>query len=50
VGAAIFEVTALLGAANDRSLLLGDDAVYARARAALGAALVARGADPATLS
>ncbi|TWH26569.1 hypothetical protein L600_000600000490 [Isoptericola variabilis J7] len=46
----VFEVTALLGAANDRSLLLGDDAVYARAEAAVRAALVARGADPGAVA
>ncbi|MCK0115621.1 TetR/AcrR family transcriptional regulator [Isoptericola sp. S6320L] len=45
-----FEIDALLGAANDRSLLLGDDGVYLRAHRAIRAALVARGADPAVLS
>src|SRR5690606_6827502 len=45
-----FEIDALLGAANDRSLLLGDDGVYARAHRAIRAALVARGAAAAPLS
>ncbi|PUB25577.1 TetR family transcriptional regulator [Promicromonospora sp. AC04] len=44
-----FEVDALLSAANDRSLLLGDDGVYGRTREAVRALLVARGADPAVL-
>jgi AcrR family transcriptional regulator len=44
-----FELNALLGAANDRSLLFGDDAVYDRARVGIRAALLARGADPALL-
>jgi AcrR family transcriptional regulator len=44
-----FEINALLNAANDRSLLLGDDGVYARAREAVRALLVAGGADPAGL-
>ncbi|RPF21033.1 TetR/AcrR family transcriptional regulator [Myceligenerans xiligouense] len=44
-----FEVNALLNAANDRSLLLGDDRVYARTRAAVRTLLEARGADPAAL-
>ncbi|WP_306575866.1 TetR/AcrR family transcriptional regulator [Isoptericola croceus] len=46
----VFEITALLGGANDRSLLLDDDAVYGRASAAVRAVLVARGADPAELA
>lgn len=45
----VFEVTALLGAANDRSLLLGDDAVYARAESALRAVLLTRGAPAEVL-
>ncbi|WP_407317649.1 TetR/AcrR family transcriptional regulator [Isoptericola halotolerans] len=44
-----FEVNALLGAANDRSLLFADDAVYDRASTAIRAVLVAREADPALL-
>jgi len=44
-----FEITAMLNAANDGSLLLGDDGVYARAVAAVRVALTARGADPAAL-
>ncbi|WP_423463962.1 TetR/AcrR family transcriptional regulator [Promicromonospora sp. MS192] len=44
-----FEVNALLNAANDRSLLLGDDRVYDRALAAARALLVAHGADLAAL-
>ena len=39
-----FEVTALLGAANDRSVLLGDDTVYDRAVNAVRAALRSHGA------
>lgn len=42
-----FEVNALLGAANDRSLLLGDDGAYARAHRAIRATLAARGAAAA---
>ncbi|MCP2265718.1 TetR/AcrR family transcriptional regulator [Promicromonospora thailandica] len=45
-----FEVGAVLNAANDRSLLLGDDAVYDRALAAARALLVAHGADPDALA
>jgi len=45
-----FEITAMLNAANDGSLLLGDDAVYDRALAAVRGALVARGADPAAVA
>ncbi|MFE5291330.1 TetR/AcrR family transcriptional regulator [Isoptericola sp. NPDC056618] len=45
-----FEITAMLNAANDGSLLLGDDAVYDRALAAVRGALVARSADPAALA
>lgn len=45
-----FEINALLGAANDRSLLFADDTVYDRARGAIRAVLVARGADPALLA
>lgn len=45
-----FEITAMLNAANDGSLLLGDDAVYDRALAAVRGALEARGADPAVLA
>jgi AcrR family transcriptional regulator len=44
-----FEINALLNAANDRSLLLGDDGVYERTREAVRALLVARGAQPAAL-
>jgi len=44
-----FEIGALLNAANDRSLLLGDDGVYDRALAAARALLVGHGADPAVL-
>ncbi|MFE5308157.1 TetR/AcrR family transcriptional regulator [Isoptericola sp. NPDC056605] len=44
-----FEITAMLNAANDGSLLLGDDAVYDRALAAVRGSLEARGADPAAL-
>ncbi|MFD7306855.1 TetR/AcrR family transcriptional regulator [Promicromonospora sp. NPDC059942] len=44
-----FEINALLNAANDRSVLLRDDAVYERALAAARALLVAHGADLATL-
>jgi hypothetical protein len=40
-----FEISALLNAANDRSLLLGDDAVYDRALDATRSLLVAHGAD-----
>jgi AcrR family transcriptional regulator len=40
-----FEINAFLNAANDRSLLLGDDAVYDRARDATRSLLVAHGAD-----
>ncbi|WP_402464965.1 TetR family transcriptional regulator C-terminal domain-containing protein [Isoptericola aurantiacus] len=46
----VFEVGALLGAANDRSVLLGDDGAYGRALAAVRAVLVARGADPSRLA
>ncbi|MEU2200060.1 TetR/AcrR family transcriptional regulator [Isoptericola sp. NPDC019482] len=45
-----FEITAMLNAANDGSLLLGEDAVYDRALAAVRGALAARGADPAALA
>lgn len=45
-----FEINALLGAANDRSLLFADDGVYGRAHAAIRAALLSRGADAATLA
>ncbi|GAA1986933.1 TetR/AcrR family transcriptional regulator [Isoptericola halotolerans] len=45
-----FEINALLGAANDRSLLFADDGVYARASRAIRAALLARGADPTLLA
>ncbi len=44
-----FEINALLSAANDGSLLFGDDGVYGRAREATRVLLVARGADPAVL-
>jgi AcrR family transcriptional regulator len=44
-----FEINALLNAANDRSLLLGDDGVYRRALEAARSLLVARGADRAAL-
>ncbi|MFC8800586.1 TetR/AcrR family transcriptional regulator [Promicromonospora sp. NPDC057138] len=44
-----FEVDALLNAANDRSLLFGDDSVYGRALEAARSLLVARGADRAVL-
>lgn len=44
-----FEINALLNAANDRSLLYGDDAVYRRTEAAVRALLVGHGADPAAL-
>lgn len=44
-----FEINALLNAANDRSLLLGDDGVYDRALAATRSLLAARGADRALL-
>jgi AcrR family transcriptional regulator len=44
-----FEINALLNAANDRSLLFGDDAVYRRAEEAVRALLAAHGADPAVL-
>ncbi|MFE7503961.1 TetR/AcrR family transcriptional regulator [Promicromonospora sp. NPDC057488] len=44
-----FEINALLNAANDRSLLLRDDAVYRRALEAARSLLAARGADLATL-
>ncbi|WP_129785062.1 TetR/AcrR family transcriptional regulator [Promicromonospora panici] len=44
-----FEINALLNAANDRSLLLGDDGVYERALTAARSLLVARGADRAML-
>ncbi|MGW2090762.1 TetR/AcrR family transcriptional regulator [Promicromonospora sukumoe] len=40
-----FEINALLNAANDRSLLLRDDAVYERALQAARSLLAARGAD-----
>jgi AcrR family transcriptional regulator len=40
-----FEVDALLNAANDRSVLLGDDTVYGRALDAARSLLTARGAD-----
>lgn len=45
----VFELTALLGAANDRSVLLGDGAAYDRAVRAIRAALRSHGADPAAL-
>ncbi|NNU28622.1 TetR/AcrR family transcriptional regulator [Isoptericola sediminis] len=45
----VFEVVALLGTANDRSLLLDDDGAYARALAAVRTMLVAHGADPERL-
>jgi len=45
-----FEITAMLNAANDGSLLLGDDGVYARALTAVRTALEARGADRAVLA
>jgi AcrR family transcriptional regulator len=45
----VFEITALLDAANDRSVLLGDDTVYARAESALRGVLVARGAPAEVL-
>ena len=45
-----FEITAMLNAANDGSLLLGDDAVYDRALAAVRGALEARGAEPTVLA
>jgi AcrR family transcriptional regulator len=41
----VFEIVALLGAANDRSLLLDDAAAYDRALAAVRAVLGAHGAD-----
>lgn len=44
-----FEINALLNAANDRSLLFADDAVYRRAEQAVRALLAAHGADPAVL-
>lgn len=46
----VFELIALLGAANDRSVLLGDGAVYDRAVRAIRGALRAHGADPAALA
>jgi hypothetical protein len=44
-----FEINALLNAANDGSLLFGDDAVYGRALEATRVLLVARGGDRALL-
>ena len=41
----VFELTALLGGANDRSVLLGDGAAYDRAVLAIRAALRSHGAD-----
>jgi len=46
----VFEIVALLGTANDRSLLLDDDGSYARALAAVTTVLVAHGADPERLA
>ncbi|WP_170023590.1 TetR family transcriptional regulator C-terminal domain-containing protein [Isoptericola jiangsuensis] len=45
----VFEVVGLLGAANDRSLLLDDATADDRALRAVRALLVGRGADPARL-
>ncbi|MFI2365049.1 TetR/AcrR family transcriptional regulator [Promicromonospora sp. NPDC019610] len=45
----VFEVDALLYAANDRSLLFGDDRVYARTIEGVRGVLAARGADLAAL-
>lgn len=45
----MFEVVGLLGAANDRSLLLDDATADDRALRAVRALLVGRGADPARL-
>lgn len=44
-----FEINALLNAANDRSLLFGDDVVYRRAVAAVRDLLAAHGADRGVL-
>ncbi|WP_278234599.1 TetR/AcrR family transcriptional regulator [Isoptericola sp. AK164] len=46
----VFELVALLGTANDRSLLLDDDGAYDRALAAVRTVLVAHGADAARLA
>lgn len=45
----VFEITALQGGANDRSLLFDDEDAYARAVRAVRDRLVAQGADPAAL-
>ncbi|ANC30031.1 TetR/AcrR family transcriptional regulator [Isoptericola dokdonensis] len=45
----VFELDAVLAAADGRSVLLGDPTAYERALRAVRAQLVARGADPARL-